>query len=175
MNSEGPFELIVAAFADETGAHQALGELKQAKREHLVRIREAAIVRRNTNGRLHVHEHHDLGTVRGVVMGAMPSIIAGMFLGPLGGIGAHELVRAFTRAHFKQLGDALTPGSSAIAAVVEPTWGRHLRRDLEQLGATVATEDLAADVHAQLVEGHSVAYDALVADGAIAVERTTDA
>ena len=54
--AEAPVEFIVAAFQDEHGAENALKELKQAKREKLIRIEAAAIVRRDQKDKLHVKE-----------------------------------------------------------------------------------------------------------------------
>ena len=43
--SDVPVQLIVAAFQDEKSANMALKELKQAKRERLIGIQNAAVLR----------------------------------------------------------------------------------------------------------------------------------
>ena len=45
--ADAPIELIVAAFQDEQGAENALTELKNAKREQLIAIKDAAVIRRD--------------------------------------------------------------------------------------------------------------------------------
>ena len=45
--SDVPVQLIVAAFQDEKSANMALKELKRAKRERLIGIQNAAVIRRD--------------------------------------------------------------------------------------------------------------------------------
>ena len=51
-----PVQLIVAAFQDENGAEAALAELKEAKKEKLVNIKDAAVLRKDAKGELHIKE-----------------------------------------------------------------------------------------------------------------------
>ena len=54
--SEAPVQLIVAAFKDEKSADEILKELKQAKKEKLIGIINAAVLRKDQNGKLHIKE-----------------------------------------------------------------------------------------------------------------------
>ena len=42
-----PIQLIVAAFKEESAADEALNTLKEAKKERLIGIQDAAIIRRD--------------------------------------------------------------------------------------------------------------------------------
>lgn len=79
--------------------------------------------------------------------------------------------------HLKTLSDGLTPGSSAIVAVLEYIWVERVRREMERAGADLLTEGLRADIAAQLEAGHDVAYGELAdregfAAGRVAVGNT---
>lgn len=192
MSTSAPVEMLVAAFATETGADDAMAVLKEAKREDLIKIKEAAVVRRDINDKLHINERHDLGAAGGASVGAVIGIVAGMLAGPIGplvggaaaaaggavgaavgGATGYAIDRGLSDERLKQLGDALTPGSSAIVAVVEDTWVTELEAELAQAGAEITTAALAADVHDQLIQGRDVAYDTLESNGAVVTGRAS--
>jgi len=56
----------------------------------------------------------------------------------------------------------LTPGSSAIIAVVEHTWVEAVEKQLEEEGADLWAAQISADIASELEAGHEVAYSALV-------------
>ena len=64
--SGNPLQLVVAAFKDEDSAQAALKGLKQAQREKLIRIENAAVLRKDPKGKLHI-------------VGAAPSVEATVF------------------------------------------------------------------------------------------------
>ena len=68
--SEAPVQLIVAAFQEEDGAKNALNELKTAKKEHLIKIDNAAVITKDENGKVHIKETKDMGGGKGAVIGA---------------------------------------------------------------------------------------------------------
>ena len=59
--SDAPVELVVAAFTDEKGAERALEALKQAKKEKLIYIRDAAIITCDAKNKLHIKETRRMG------------------------------------------------------------------------------------------------------------------
>ena len=69
--SDVPIELIVAAFQDEKGAEAAYKELKYAKKEHLIKIQDAAVIRRDAKNKLHIKDVHDIGGGKGAGIGAV--------------------------------------------------------------------------------------------------------
>src|SRR4051812_8126407 len=128
-----PVQLIVAAFQDENGAEAALAELKEAKREKLVNIKDAAILRKDVKGELHIKEPSDMtgkkGAGVGGVVGVGLAVLTGgasiplMALGAAtGGIAAKIRDTGFKDERLRKLGTGLKPGSSAIVAVIEHTW-----------------------------------------------------
>src|SRR5258707_12997356 len=84
--------LIVAAFPDEDGASQALKELKEAKKERLIGIKDAAVIQRGVDNKLRIRETGDMSGGRGAVIGGIVGAAIGLVAPPaiLGtsGIGA---------------------------------------------------------------------------------------
>ncbi len=181
--SEVPVEVIVAAFQDEKGADAVLKELKEAKREKLIGIQNAAVIRKDEKGKIHLKETADIGGGKGAAMGAATGAAIGVIAGPLlvvpavvgalvGGLAAKFTDAGFDDSRLRTIGEGLTPGSSAIIAVVEHKWVETVREELEELQADVVTEALAADIHEQLEQHHEVAYDALATEHGFSLERT---
>ena len=63
MSSDVPVQVVVAAFKDEKAASSALAELKQAKKEGLIKIVDAAVLSKDASGKLHIKETADMGGV----------------------------------------------------------------------------------------------------------------
>ncbi|MCA9991410.1 MAG: DUF1269 domain-containing protein [Pseudomonadales bacterium] len=181
--SETPIELIIAAFNDEKGAEVALKELQAAKKEKLIGIQAAAIVRRDAKNKLHVREVGELtpkkGAVGGAVLGAAVGLLtggAGLVLGAAGALIGNIIGRkhdiGFSNQRLETIGESLKPGSSAIVAVIEHKWVVALEEDLAELGADVMTAAIAADIAEQLAADKDLAYSALSTDDSFSVSRT---
>jgi uncharacterized membrane protein len=186
MSDAAPMELIVSAYRTEEGADEAMSTLKAARKEHLVNIRAAATVRRDAEGKLHIKERGDMGTGAGAGSGAAFGAAVGLFGGPIGaalgagagaaigGLSSHLIDSGIPDERLKQLGEALTPGTSAFVALVEHSWVDEIRAALAQAGGDIMSSAITADVAAQLAAGHSVAYDAIAGSGgAVAASRVT--
>ncbi|HEY7357880.1 MAG TPA: DUF1269 domain-containing protein [Ktedonobacterales bacterium] len=181
--SDVPVQVIVAAFQQENGAEDALHDLKEAKKEHVIAIENAAIIRRDVGGKLHVKEMKDIGGGKGAAIGGVVGAVVGLLAGPLvlaagagalvGGLAAKLRDSGFPNERLKQLGDALTPGTSALVAVIDHTWVREVQERLERFGADVMTESIKADIAQQLESGQEVAYTALKTDEGTVAERVS--
>ena len=60
--------------------------------------------------------------------------------------------------------ESLTPGSSAIVAVVEHKWVAEVERELAEAEADVLTAALSEEIATQLEADHDVAYTALATE-----------
>jgi len=69
--SDVPMQIIVAAFQDENEADQALKTLKEAKKEKLISIDNAAVIRKDEEGKLHIKETADMGGGKGAGIGTL--------------------------------------------------------------------------------------------------------
>jgi uncharacterized membrane protein len=180
-----PVEVIVAAFQDQDAAEAALKELKEAKKEHLIKIQDAAVLRMDEKGKVHIKEVHDVGGAKGAVAGGLlgagiallggPAglILAGATGALVGGLAAKKLDFGLDNERLKKLGSSLKPGSSAIVAIIEHTWVEELEMALAEAGADVMTEALSADIAAQLEAGREVVTNIVLTDEGTEVSRMT--
>jgi uncharacterized membrane protein len=183
MSSEVPIQIVVAAFQDENGADNALKQLRAAQSEGLIKIDDAAVLRRDADDKLHIMETADMGGGKGATIGGVTGAVLGVLGGPavwaaagvgalVGGLAAKLHDTGFPNERLEQVGQALRPGTSAIVAVMEHTWVRKVEQELAQQGADIVTESLRQDIASQLEAGRDVAYSALSASGVLAAERS---
>jgi len=180
---DGPVDLVVAAWPDPDAAGQALQELKQAKREHLIGIVDLATLVVDAEGKLRIKDTKDMGTGEGAVIGGLLGATLGLITGGLGwllvGGGVIGALAARARdgglpdARLRELGDRMTPNSSAIVAVIEHRWVADLQRDVADRGAEILTEVIGEDLAEQLGHGSAVAYSAGEVEGDVVATRTT--
>lgn len=180
--SDAPVQLLVAAFNEEKAADEILKELKQAKKQKLIGIVNAAVLRKDQKGKLHIKETADMRGGKGATLGGVTGAVVGLLAGPalvvpaavgalVGGLAAKLRDSGFSDERLKMLGEGLTPGSSAIVAVVEHKWVVQLQEEMEARGADLFTAALSADIADQLEAGKEVAYTALATSEGFAAGR----
>lgn len=191
-----PVQVIVAAFNDLNGASQALTSLKEAKKERLIEIEDAAVLTKDADGKVKIKETADMRAGKGATIGAIAGGVVGLLAGPvgwaalgggvIGGLAAKLHDSGFPDDRLRQLAEGLTPDSSALVAVIDHRWVADLERELARQGADVVTEGLRDDIAARLKEGGGIVYtvvdtgEAIVAgpgpqEEAAASADTTDA
>ncbi len=170
--SDVPVQLIVAAFQDEKGAKETLKALKEARKQGLIKIENAAVLRKDEKGKLYIKETEDMGGGKGAAFGGVAGAVIGLIAGPalvvpaavgalVGGLTAKLRDTGFSNQRLETLGEGLQSGSSAIVAVVEHTWVDKVEEALAEAEADVMTAEIKADIAAQLEAGHEVAYSVL--------------
>lgn len=185
MSADVPVQVVVAAFTEEGAAAEALEELKEAKRERLIGIQAAAVLTKDAYGKLHIKETADMGGGKGAALGGITGAAIGLIAGPalvvpaavgalVGSLAAKWRDSGFSDSRLRKLGEGLTPGSSAIVAVVEHTWVAEVSDELAREGGDLLTEALKTDIALQLEAGHDVAYTALATQEGLATARATN-
>lgn len=181
--SSVPVQIIVAAFNDENAASEALEQLKEAKKEKLIGIIDAAIIRRDEQNKLHIKETADMSGGKGAAVGGVLGGILGLIGGPagialgaaagaaVGGVAAKAIDAGIPNERLEEIGEALKPGTSAIVAIIEHKWVQQAQDQLAQAGADVMTAALKADIAEQLAAGKDVTYTALATDEGMAAVR----
>lgn len=180
--SDVPVELIVAAFQDEGGAEAALQGLKEAKKEGLIRIDNAAILKKDVDGKIHIKESKDMGGGKGAVIGGVIGGVIGLIAGPaaivtgaigatIGGLAAKLSDGGFRDDRLQQVAESLKPGSSAIVALIEHEWVDELEGIMREQGADTLTAMVSADIAKQLDEGGEVAYSLTDTGDAVNMSR----
>ena len=183
--SEVPIQLIVAAFQDENAADQALKELKNAQKQKLIDIQDAAVIRRDENNKLHIKETADPGGGKGAaaggaigavigLIGGPPGVVVGASVGALvGGVTAKVVDSGIPDDRLEKIGEGLQPGTSAIVAIIEHRWVGDVEKQLADAGADVLTEALRADIAEQLAAGQDMSFTAISSDEGVAMQRVS--
>jgi uncharacterized membrane protein len=161
QTSDVPVEVLIAAFQEENGAEDALRKLKDAKKEGLIGIKNAAVLWKDDKGQLHFKETADMRGGKGMAVGGViggvvglifpPSILASAAVGAaVGGLSAKLRDSGFSDKRLREVGDGLRPGTSALIAVIEHVWVREVEAQLRENATDVVTEVVRADIAAQL-------------------------
>jgi uncharacterized membrane protein len=123
-------DLIVIGYPDEKTAQNVWEELVNLEREYLVDLEDAAIIRRDHKGKLHIttpaHHAVALGSFSGLFWGVLIGLLFLFPLAPLVGVAGGIMGAALGAAEnlgikddFKQrVQDMLAPGTSAILVIL---------------------------------------------------------
>ena len=131
--------LVVVSCASRTEAEQALDALGELDAE----IADSVVVTRLENGRVELHQTHQIAAGEGVVAGGTVGFVAGMLLGgPIGGAllgmlgggvwGARDT--GVPDARLRELGESLTPGGALLCLLVKPVDAAAAREALAPYG-----------------------------------------
>lgn len=172
--SDVPVQVIVAAFKDLDGASNALETLQEAKHDKLIGIQDAAVITKDSNGKVKIKETADMRAGKGATIGAVAGGVVGLLAGPvgwaalgggvIGGLAAKLRDSGFPDDRLKQLAEGLTPNSSALVAVIDHRWVAEVEQELEREQADFVMQSLSDDIHQQLTAGADVTYS-VVGDG----------
>jgi uncharacterized membrane protein len=157
-------DLIVIGYPDETTAERVWQELVNLERDYLIDLEDAAIIRRDTNGKLHVttpaHHAAAWGSLSGMFWGVVIGLIFLFPLAPLTGIAGGLMGAALGAANdlgikedFKQrVQDMVQPGTSAIMMIVRKATMDKVLDALRPYGGTVLQTSLPRDAEQQLMK-----------------------
>ncbi|MEA3441524.1 MAG: DUF1269 domain-containing protein [Chloroflexota bacterium] len=174
--------MFVAAYVDERRADGALETMKQAKRSGDFYYDDAAVIRRDAEGKLHIKETGDMSTGKGAGIGALIGGVIGLLGGPAGvalGAGAGAAVGAlaahgdagFDNDSLKEIGAALPSGSSAIMATTSEAFVEEVRRQAEGGATMTLAKEIAAEIRAQLEARQDVLLSMLLTEEGVAASK----
>ncbi len=156
-------DLIVIGYPDENTAQNVWEELVRLEHDYLVDLDDAAIIRRDRKGRLHVTTpaHHAVawGTFSGLFWGVLIGLLFLFPLAPLVGIAGGLMGAALGAAgniglkdDFKQrVQDMVQPGTSAILVLVRKVTPDKFVEALRPYGGTVLRTSLPHDAEQELM------------------------
>ena len=153
--------LLVAAYVDERGADKAHEALKQARSDGKFFYDDAAVIRRDAEGKVHIHETGDMTAGKGAAIGAVIGGVFGLLGGPAGvaiaasagaalGAAATANDAGFDDKSLKAIGGALPAGTSALAVTTSKAFVEAVRRSSTKGENIVLAKDMAAEIQARL-------------------------
>jgi uncharacterized membrane protein len=157
-------DLIVIGYPDEETAQKAWAELTRLQHDFLVDLQDAAVIRRDRKGKLHVTTpaHHAVawGTLSGLFWGVLTGLIFLFPLAPLTGLAGGIMGAALGAAgnlgikdEFRQRArDLLQPGTSAIMVIVRKVTPDKFTEAMRPYGGTVLQTSLPHDAEQQLMK-----------------------
>ncbi|WP_406656459.1 DUF1269 domain-containing protein [Methanolobus sp. ZRKC2] len=159
--------LIVAGYVDEMGADHALDSLKDAKKHGNFDFDDAAVVRRDAKGKVHIKETGDMSTGKGAGIGLLIGGVVGLLGGPAGvavGAGAGAVVGGLAAHHdagfddksLEEIGDVLPPGTSSIAVTTSKDFVEKVREHAPESERLTAAKELAVEIHDNLASRKDV-------------------
>jgi uncharacterized membrane protein len=108
--------LIVITFGNVKEAEQVRDRLSQLEDQHTVTLDDSAIIVKDQDGKVHITNEMDRGSQ--VVLLGGP--IGGLLVGAVGGALVGKLTgEGIDKKFVKEVSEALTPGTSALAILVE--------------------------------------------------------
>ena len=157
-------DLIVIGYPDENRAQEVWEELVKLQNDYLVDLEDAAIIRRDPNGKLRVttpaHHAAAWGALSGMFWGVLIGLLFLFPVAPLVGVAGGIMGAALGAAtdlgikdDFKQrVQDMVQPGTSAIMVIVRKVTMDKFLEALRPYGGTVLHTSLPHDAEQKLMK-----------------------
>lgn len=150
-----PSELLAIVFPGETRAHEVLDAVNRLHREGAIDLHNAALITRDAAGKIAIHETNDFPTRQGMAGGALLGGVIGLLRGRLVGdtllgagagyLASRVLDLGFSDAFLKEIGDTLTPDSSALVLAIQFERLDDALRVLDQYHGHIIRQSLPAE------------------------------
>lgn len=120
-------QLIVLTFDNMDEAHQVREALSRQEHAGMLALNDSAVIVKDQDGKVHVHNEMDRGVKVGAVGGGLLGILVGFIFFPIGGMllgaAAGAIIGKMVdpgvdKKFVKDVTEALTPGTSAIFMIV---------------------------------------------------------
>ena len=156
------YDILVFSFADTHTADEVVNELKASQKLGGYKVVAEAVVIREADGSVHVHEPGEGG--KGATIGAVVGGALGLLGGPagvlmlaaaggaLGGVAGHFAGRSIPADDLKKIGEQLQPNSSAFLALVEDTDAEAVVNSMSGVQANVVTVILGDELSGTIAQ-----------------------
>ncbi len=164
MSNKGPsiYDILAFSFADTRTADAVVNELKASQKLGDYKVEAEAVVIREADGSVKVHEpgkggrDATIGAVAGGFLGLLGGPVGVLWLaaagGGLGGVVGHFAGRAIPADDLKQIGEQLRPNSSAFLALVEDTDAEVVVNSMSGYKANVVTVTLGDELSGTIAQ-----------------------
>ncbi len=184
VEAQGPVGvgLFVAAYVDEARADETLEALKIGRESGESFFDDAAVVRRDTEGTVHIDETGDMSAGKGAGIGALIGGVLGILGGPAGvaaGVGVGAGIGAlaahadagFDNESLSELGGALPAGASALVVTTSQDFVEAVREQAVEGETLTLARDIAAQVGDHLNDGQDVLLAMALTDAGVAAGK----
>jgi uncharacterized membrane protein len=145
----GPVQMLVLGFEDPQFNGAILKELARLRDADIVRVIDAAVVKKEADGSVEILQTSDLSqdekTEFGAVVGALIGLGAageeGLEAGAVAGAVAMEDGRVFDEADVWYAADVIPAGTAAAVALLEHRWAIPLRDSILQANGFVLADE----------------------------------
>ena len=154
-------ELIVIGYKDETSAGMILDKLQAMERDYLVDLDDAAVIVRNTKGKVKVTTTDHLvatGALSGMFWGTFIGLLflapwAGFVWGGLIGSTMGGLGHLGIKGEFRErLAHMVQPGNSAILAVIRKSTPDKVLEEIKPFGGEILQSSLSEEAEEKLMD-----------------------
>jgi len=151
--------LIAVTYDDEYRAAEVLATLKRLQSEYLIDLADAVYVTKDANGKVKVHETHDVtgagaayGGLWGLLIGLLFFVpIVGLAIGAgLGALAGRHADYGIDKQFIENLRANMTPSSSAVLVLVNKSTPDKVIPEIAKYGGTVLQSSLANDAEEKL-------------------------
>ena len=146
--------LVVIGFEDEHTAFEMRAELVKLQKDYLIEMEDVVVVTKDEKGKVKLHQAVNLTAV-GAVGGSFWGMLIGMiFLNPLLGAAVGAGAGALSgklrdigidNNFIKELGETITPGSSALFVLVRKSTPDKVLEELKGFKGKILKTSLTAD------------------------------
>jgi len=152
-------DLVVVGYDDQNQADEVRLRLLKMQRDYLVDLADAVVAVRKPDGKVELHQIHNL-TAAGAVSGGMWGALIGLlFMSPLlgfaigaasGAVGGALTDVGINDAFMKELAGTLKPGSSALFVLVRKMTPDKVLAELQGSGGKVLKTSLSHEDETRL-------------------------
>lgn len=155
--------MVAKIFEHADGAAETLKFVRQLHGEGIIKLRNAAVLVKDVDGRARIHETADLDAPRGAIFGAITGGLIGLLGGPIGavvgavagagtgGIAADRIDTGFPNNYLRQFQARLQPGGSALIVLVEHEWSKHIAELLGTIEGVLLQHELTDEAIGRLI------------------------
>lgn len=151
--------LVAIAYPDQNRASEVLSTLQQLQKEYLIDVDDAAYITRDVNGKMRLHQSHNL-TGAGAVWGGFWGLLVGsLFLMPVvglaigaatGGLSGHFSEYGIDDNFIKSLSADMEPNSSALFVLVRRSTPDKVLPEIQRFGGHILQTNLSAEAEGRL-------------------------
>ena len=183
------YNILAFAFDGQKTANQTVKDIKSSGALDGYDIVAQAVVEQDTKGKVHIHEpgRGGVGAAIGAVGGGLLGLIGGpvgvlawaVGGGVVGGVAGHYLGRPISKGDLKEIGEALTPDSSAFLLLLEDTYSEGVVNSMSGYNANVVTLTVGDELSGQIAqytagEATDAAGDVVAGESAVAADAAGD-